>query len=181
MMEGWTAAHPQSAANWSVERDVFTWLEFGTSIENVIGMYDGTTTNKKASTLAEKVNAHWLAWQYGKCHHQVNTWLRACPVCDEQDRACITYLIGLKARITEYDQAREKYKSSEQNETRDYRNRADKYHRALGIAQGAQPAEIKRRYRELVRMWHPDQYSSQPSRQRHAVLNHLKCNFGRGC
>ncbi len=137
MMEGWTAANPQSAANWSVERDVFTWLDFGTSIENVIDMYEGRLSNKKASTLGEKVKAHWLAWQYGKCHHQVNTWLRACPVCDEQYRECIEYLNRLKARVLEYDQARERI--SGEKEPRDNGIRADRYHRTLGIMKAAQP------------------------------------------
>ena len=108
MKEGIGAAdYPCNVKNWCVERDVFTRLRFGRSIEEVIEMYEGSLTKKKATTWSEKLNAYWLAWQYGsKCHHHVNAWLNHCVVCEEQYKSCIQSLKELKVRVIEYNEAK---------------------------------------------------------------------------
>jgi DnaJ-like protein len=161
MMEGWTAAHPQTATNWAVERDIFTWLKFGTPVEEVIEMYERWLKKKTANTFSEKVNAYWLVWLYGKCHHNTNTWLKHCPICDEHHKECIQYLRELKERVIRFSKTQEEVRSKWKKEIKDRREEDDsiRYYEILGLTAGASRESVRQRYRELVRVWHPDLYS----------------------
>ena len=137
MMEGWTPAHPQMVTYWS-ECDVFTWLQFGQSIEQVIEMYEGWLKKKTASSFREKVKAHWLASQFGKCHHKVNTWLKRCSVCDEQHMQCIQYLRKLKRRVVRYYETQDEVGRKWGKEFRDQETIDDsvRYYQILGLPVG---------------------------------------------
>jgi hypothetical protein len=43
------------------------------------------------------------------------------------------------------------------------------YYRTLGLAPGASLEEVKRAYRKLVKVWHPDRFAQAPHLQQHAL------------
>lgn len=45
---------------------------------------------------------------------------------------------------------------------------ANYYYKILGLAPGTSPKELKKTYRQLVKIWHPDNFSQQPQQQQEA-------------
>ena len=52
------------------------------------------------------------------------------------------------------------------------------YYAVLGLSQTASPAEVKRRYRELVRKYHPDVNSSADASNRILAINEAYHTLG---
>ena len=59
----------------------------------------------------------------------------------------------------------------------------DRDYEILGLAPGASPEEVKEAYRDLVKVWHPDRFSSDPHLQQkaQAKLKEINAAYARLC
>lgn len=53
---------------------------------------------------------------------------------------------------------------------------ANYYYKTLGLAPGTSPKDIKKAYRQLVKIWHPDNFSDRPQQQQEAEEKIKKIN-----
>lgn len=104
MKPAWSGEHPQRVDNWDVERDVMTWLKMH-SIEETMALYQKRLSDKPSDEdqgFWKYLTGLFMGFQYGRCHHRVNTWLKRCPVCDSWSHEAIKHLEELKKRVVSY-------------------------------------------------------------------------------
>src|SRR5438309_7986817 len=109
MKPGWTAQHPERRDNWDAERDVMLWL-LTEPIEDTMTMYEKWIhkgDGPAKPTWWERMKATLKAWEYGKCHHGVNTFLERCGTCVAQHQQCLELLRRLKPMALEFYRSQE--------------------------------------------------------------------------
>ena len=155
MKEGWQTrkSDKEIKNSWTAERDVFTWLSQGYSIEDTIERYKEYLKDEPPSKGKIKGIFQPLIW--GNCHHGINTFIKRCPTCDKQHEECIEYLQNLLLEVKKYNQ--QKLGDSLRGEIE---KNIIEFARILEISGKITEEKIKEHYRKLASQYHPDKVNN---------------------